>query len=141
MRTPAGTGGIYAAGASGDVAYIPMAQEEMAATFSGGGGGGNGGGGSSGGGGGSAGGSGGGGKAGGGKSAKVSGSSARAYKAMMAMGALQGSLEAASQWEGGTDLVAHTASRASASATNQYDRSRRLDRQDFDGNQNSDQEA
>jgi hypothetical protein len=140
-RTPAGTGGIYAAGASGDVAYIPMAQEEMAATFSGGGGGGNGGGGSSGGGGGSAGGSGGGGKAGGGKSAKVSGSSARAYKAVMAMGALQGALEAASQWDGGVDLVSHTASRASSSATNQHDRSRRLDRQDFDGNQNSDEEA
>jgi hypothetical protein len=157
MRAPAGSGGIYAPGGSGDVAYIPMAQDEMAAAFSGGaggssggggGGGGNGGGGSSGGaggsssgGGGSSGGSGGGGKAGGGKSAKVSGSSARAYRRVMAMGALQGVLGAASQWDGGADLVSHAASRASSDATNQYDRSRRLDRQDFDGKQEDDDKA
>jgi len=49
------------------------------------------------------------------------------------MGALQGALEAASQWDGGADVVSHTASRASSGATNQYDRARRLDRQDFDG--------
>jgi hypothetical protein len=136
MRAPAGSGGIYAAGASGDVAYIPMSQGEMAAAFAGDGG--NSGGGSSGGAGGSSGGSGGSGKAGGGKSARVSGSSARAYKAVMAMGALHGVLEAASQWDGGADIVSHTASRASSNATNQYDRSRRLDRQDFDGNQEQD---
>jgi hypothetical protein len=156
-RAPTGSGGIYAAGASGDVAYIPMAQEEMAAAFSGGGGGssgsggnggsgssgGGGGGSSSGGGGGSSGGSGGGGKAGGGKgkSARVSGSSARAYKAVMALGALQGVLESASQWDGGADFVGHTASRASSGATNQYDRSRRLDRQDFDSGQEDDEKA
>jgi hypothetical protein len=141
----AGSGGIYAAGAGGDVAYIPMAQEEMASVFSGGGGGSSGGGGgnggsgsSGGGGGGSSGGSGSGGKAGGGKSAKVSGSSARAYRRVMALGALQGVLEAASQWDGGADFVGHTASRASSGATNQYDRSRRLDRQDFDGKQEKD---
>jgi hypothetical protein len=138
MRTPAGTGGIYAAGASGDVAYIPMSQGEMAAAFAGDGGNGGGAGGSSSGGGGSSGGSGGSGKIGGGKSARVSGSSARAYKAVMAMGALQGVLEAASQWDGSADLVSHTASRASSNATNQYDRLRRLDRQDFDGNQEQD---
>jgi hypothetical protein len=56
----------------------------------------------------------------------------------MAMGALQGVLEAASQWDGSADLVSHTASRASSNATNQYDRLRRLDRQDFDGNQEQD---
>jgi hypothetical protein len=124
-RAPAGSGGIYAAGESGDVAYIPLSQGEMAAAFSGGGGGS----------------SGGGGKAGGGKSARVSGSSARAYRRVMAMGALQGVLESASQWDGGADFVGHTASRASSGATNQYDRSRRLDRQDFDGDQDSDDEA
>jgi hypothetical protein len=156
-RAPAGSGGIFAAGASGDVAYIPMAQEEMAAAFSGGGGGssgsggnggsgssgGGGGGSSSGGGGGSSGGSGGGGKAGGGKgkSARVSGSSARAYKAVMALGALQGVLESASQWDGGADFVGHTAFRASSGATNQFDRSRRLDRQDFDSGQEDDEKA
>jgi hypothetical protein len=141
-RAPAGSGGIYAAGASGDVAYIPMSQGEMAAAFSGGGGGSSGGGGGGGGGNGgsgsSCGGSGGGGKAGGGKSARVSGSSARAYKAVMALGALQGVLGAASQWDGGADLVSHAASRASSDATNQYDRARRLDRQDFDGKQEQD---
>ena len=150
-RAPAGTGGIYAAGASGDVAYIPMAQDEMAAFAGGGGGssggGGNGGSGSSGGGGGGSssggggGSSGGGGKAGGGRSARVSGSSARAYRRVMAMGALQGVLGAASQWDGGADLVSHAASRASSDATNQYDRSRRLDRQDFAGNQDDDDNA
>jgi hypothetical protein len=133
---PAGSGGLYAASASGDVAYIPMSQGEMANAFSGGGGGGNGqgqsggGNGSNGGGGGGS--SGGGGKSGG-KKSKVSGSSARAYRGVMAMGALQGALEAASQWDGGADVVSHTASRASSGATNQYDRARRLDRQDFDG--------
>jgi hypothetical protein len=126
-----------------------MSQGEMAAAFSGGGGNGGsgssggGGGGSSSGGGGSSGGSGGGGKAGGGKgkSARVSGSSARAYKAVMALGALQGVLGAASQWDGGADLMSHAASRASSDATNQYDRSRRLDRQDFYGKQEDDDKA
>jgi hypothetical protein len=134
-RPPARSSGIYATSASEDSAYIPLSQGEMAAAFSGGWGGGNGGGG----GGGSSGGSGG--KAAGGKSAKVSGSSARAYRGIMAMGALQGALEAASQWDGGADVVSHTASRASSSATNQYDRARRLDRQDFDADKGNDKQA
>jgi hypothetical protein len=65
----------------------------------------------------------------------------RAYKAVMALGALQGVLESASQWDGGADFVGHTASRASSGATNQYDRSRRLDRQDFDSGQEDDEKA
>jgi hypothetical protein len=119
-RPRAGTGGIYATSANGDSAYIPLSDGEMAAAFSDGGG-----------------------KAGGGKgkSARVSGSSARAYKAVMAMGALQGVLESASQWDGGADFVGHTASRASSGATNQYDRARRLDKQDFDGDQEDDEKA
>ena len=69
---------------------------------------------------------------------RVSGSSARAYRAVMALGMLQGALETASQWDGGADLVAHTATRASSGASNQYDRARRMDRQDFDPEQEQD---
>jgi hypothetical protein len=151
-RAPAGSGGIYAASASGDdVAFIPMSGSELASIASGGGGGGGGGSGGSGGGGGSQNGGSGtssrggasrggasGGGSGGGKSAKVSGSSARAYRAVMALGMLQGALETASQWDGGADLVAHTATRASSGASNQYDRARRMDRQDFDPEQEQD---
>jgi hypothetical protein len=140
-RAPAGSGGIYAASASGDdVAFIPMSGGELASITSGGGGGGGGGGGSGSGGGGqnrgsgtaSRGGASGGVASGGGKSARVSGSSARAYRAVMALGLLQGALETASQWDGGADFAAHTATRSASSASNQYDRARRMDRQDFD---------